>query len=155
MAVRANAAISVFHVFTSKLKTLPPKDMQRSTVFKNNINDLVRMNIVADDQQFILDLLMQAIRQVDQDPTQKILCFLYKFGQKQASLMALASLVNREGVESLTCHAACTLSGKDHRVDIMWSRYDLQEVVGNRGSLYTSNAIPEAAYFQSNLDSQP
>ncbi|CAM4573811.1 unnamed protein product [Leuciscus chuanchicus] len=124
--------------------------MQRPTVLKNNLNDLIRMNIVSDDQKFILDILMQAIREVDQDPTQRIQIFLSKFGQKQTVPLELASLVSRQGVESLTCHAACTLSGMDPRVDLMWSRYGLQEVGG-----YTSTGIPEAANFQSNLDRHP
>lgn len=89
------------------------------------------------------------------DPSHKIMCFLQKFGQKQETLLELAPLVNQHEVESITCHAACTLSGRDQRIDIMWSRYGLQEVVGHRGSMYTSSGIPEAANFQSNLDNQP
>ncbi|CAM4428180.1 unnamed protein product [Leuciscus chuanchicus] len=158
VAARANAAQlinSVIEVFTAKLKTLPDKEMQRPTVMKNNINDLTRMNILSDDQNFILDIFMQAIREVDQDSTQRIVIFLSKFGQKQTIPLDLASLVSRQGVESLTCHAACTLSGKDPRVDLLWSRYGLQEIVGHRGNLYTTTGIPEAANFQSNLDRHP
>lgn len=109
--------------------------MQRPTVLKNNLNDLIRMNIVSDDQNFILDIFMQAVREVDQDPMQRIQIFLSKFGQKQTVPLELASLVSRQGVESLTCHVACTLSGKDPRLDLMWSRYGLQTVVSRRGNL--------------------
>lgn len=73
VAARANAAHvinQVFHVFASNFKALTPEDLMRPTVFKTNMNELGRMNIVGDDQMFILGLLMQAIRQVDQDLTQ-------------------------------------------------------------------------------------
>lgn len=86
---------------------------------------------------------------------QRILIFISKFGQKQSAPLELASLVNRQGVESLTCHAACTLSGKDPWMDLMCSRYGLQKVVGHRGNLYSTTGIPEAANFQSNLDRHP
>ncbi len=95
---------------------------------------------------------MEAIQQVDRDPTQKIVIFMSKFGQKNKQILEIASLVNKKGVNSISCHAACTLSTKDPRKDLMWSRYGLQEVVGHRGTLYTATAIPEAANFQSNLD---
>lgn len=100
---------------------------------------------MAQDEAFILNLLMLVIQQVDKDLTQKIMIFLSKFGQKQQSSIELTSLINRQGVESITYHTACTLSGKDPRVDLMWSRFGLQEVVGHRGSLYTPTGIPEAA----------
>lgn len=93
---------------------------------------------------------MQAIRQVDQDPTPRILSFLSKFDQKQQSLLDLASLVNWQGVQSITCHAACPLSEKDSRVDLMWSRYSLHS-----DTLYTTTGIPEVTNFQSNLDQNP
>lgn len=112
------------------------------------------MNIVGDDQAFIIGL-MYAIHQVDNNPTQKIMLFLSKFGQKEEKGLDLVTLVRRDGVKAITCHAACTLASEDPRVDLLWSRYGLQEVVGHRGSIYTSYAIPKAANFQSNLDQHP
>lgn len=119
--------------------------MQRPTVLKNNLNDLIRMNIMSDDQKFILDIFMQAIREVDQDPTQRIQIFLTKFGQKQIVPLELASLVSRQGVESLTCHAAFTLSGMDPQVDLMWSSYGLQKLWATGG---TCTPPPESQRLQ-------
>lgn len=71
--------------------------------------------------------------------------FISKFGQKEEKLLDLVSLVKRDSIKTITCHAACTLSAKDPRVDLMWLRYDLQEVVGHRGYLYMAIGIPEVA----------
>lgn len=106
------------------LKALSPEDLKHPTV-----------NIVGDDQAFIMGLLMYAIRQVDHDSTQKIMLFLSKFGQKEKKGLDLVTLVRRDGVKAITCHAACTLTSNDPRVDLLWSRYGLQEVVGHRGSI--------------------
>lgn len=82
--------------------------------------------------------------------------FLSKFGAKREERpLDLVTLVRRDGVKAIICHAAFTLASKNPRVDLLWFHYGLQEVVGHRGSIYTSYAIPEAANFRSNLDQHP
>ncbi|MGL5567401.1 MAG: hypothetical protein ACRDC4_16885, partial [Plesiomonas sp.] len=151
VAARANAAQvinQVLEIFGSQLSSLSSENLERPTVFKTNLNDLNRMNIVGNDQPFILGLLMEAIKQANHDPTLKIMIFIIKFGQKEKKPLDIVTLVKRDGIKSISCHAACTMSSKDPRVDLLWSRYGLQSVVGHRGSLYTSYGIPEAT----NLD---
>lgn len=155
VAARANASQvinNVLHLFATKLKSLPAQELQRPTILKTNLNELKRMHILEQDQSFVLAILMQAIREVSNDPTQKLIMFMTKFGQKDESTLPIAALVHRKDVHSITCHSACTITPKDPRVDLMWSRYGLQEVVGHRGNMFTTYAIPEAANFQTNLD---
>lgn len=155
MAARANASQminNVLHLFATKLKSLPAQDLQRPTIMKNNLNDLKRMHILEHDQSFVLEILSQAIQQINTDPTQKLVMFMTKFGQKEESALPIAALVNRRQVHSITCHSACTITPKDPRVDLMWSRYGLQKVVGHRGNIFTTYAMTEAANFQTNID---
>ncbi|RXN18886.1 hypothetical protein ROHU_001960 [Labeo rohita] len=157
-AARANAAQiinAVLGVFAQKLRAVPPEDMKRPTIIKANLNDLKRMNILRADKNFVLQLLMQSVQEVDRDSTHKIVLFLSKFGHKDESTLEISTMVHRKGVLSISCHAACTISPKDPRTDLIWSRYGLQEVVGHRGTLYPVIGMPEAANFQSNLDRHP
>ncbi|MGL5643877.1 MAG: hypothetical protein ACRCW3_03860 [Metamycoplasmataceae bacterium] len=158
VAARANATQvinNVLDLFATKLKELPAEHLQRPTIMKTNLNELKTMHILESDQSFVLGILMQAIQNVSPDPTQKLILFLTKFGQKQETMLPIGALVDKKGVHSLTCHAACTITSKDPRVDLMWSRYGIQEVVGHRGNIFTSAAMPETANFQTNLDQYP
>ncbi|KAK2896189.1 hypothetical protein Q8A67_010677 [Cirrhinus molitorella] len=126
-AARANAAQiinSVFALFVSKLKNLGPEDLQRPTLQHTNFNDIKKIFILEQDQSFVLGLLMQAIKQLNTDPTQTLLVFMTRFGQKCETPLSIASIVNRRGIRSITCHAACSIKAKDPRVDLYCHLYD-------------------------------
>ncbi|MGL5591361.1 MAG: hypothetical protein ACRDCF_01340 [Mycoplasmoidaceae bacterium] len=157
-AARANAVSAintVFDAFAEKVKNLPPEQKQRPSLMKSNANNLGRMNVLKQDQRFVLQVFAEALAEVNTDPSQAIVLSLTKFGQKDPDPIDIASLVDITGVESVSVHAACTLRPKDYRMDMLWSRHGLQQVVGHRGSLYATYGIPEAANFQSNVDQYP
>ncbi|KAK2892349.1 hypothetical protein Q8A67_012337 [Cirrhinus molitorella] len=56
------------------------------------------------------------------------------------------------GVRGISYHAACTISPVDATVDVFWTRFELQEVVGRRGSLFSVHSLSEAANYQSSMD---
>ncbi|KAK2885211.1 hypothetical protein Q8A67_016048 [Cirrhinus molitorella] len=155
ITAKANASQvinNVLKVFANKLKALPPQELLRPTIMKTNLNDLKRMHVLEQDQSFLMELLMEAIKDNNKDPTQTLMVFLSKFGQKDETPLPLATIVNRKGVLSMTCHSACTVTAKDPRVDLMWSRYGLQEMVGHRGNMFPIYSMSEAANYQTNID---
>ncbi|KAL1268906.1 hypothetical protein QQF64_031195 [Cirrhinus molitorella] len=155
VAARANAAQiinSVIGLFTSKFKALGPEQLQRPTIKHTNLNNLKKMVILEEDQSFVLGTLMEAVQELNRDPTQKLIVFLTRFGQKAETPLSIGALLMRKGVHSITCHATCSINAKDPRVDLMWSHYGLQNIVGHRGSLFSVYGMAEAANFQSSLD---
>ncbi|KAL0150375.1 hypothetical protein M9458_054192, partial [Cirrhinus mrigala] len=146
---------AVFKNFAGCLKILPPEDLARPSVQKAHLNNLGRMNVLFDDQEFILDLLTQAVLSVNQDVDMAILLTITKFGQKDGREFDLCTLVDPDGVINVSYHAACTIQAIDPSVDVLWSRCGLQEVVGARGTLFPVYSMAEAANFQSNIDHMP
>ncbi|CAM4573409.1 unnamed protein product [Leuciscus chuanchicus] len=137
--------------FKTKLRNLQPRDLARPTVLKNNLCNLALMN--KKDRRFILQLLDESIDQVTASYNHlTILKTLSIFGQKDDSSLALSRLVDLAHVQSMSIHAACTLTAKDPSTHLLWSRYGLQELVGHRGRLYTALSIHEAVNYQSKLD---
>lgn len=63
-----------------------------------------------------------------------------------------SSIVDPEYTECVSLHTACNEHARDPRVHLMWSRYGIQEVVGNRGSVFSTLCMNETASFSSNLD---
>lgn len=66
-----------------------------------------------------------------------IMISVTKFGQKQEEPVIL-DFLDLKHVTSMSIHAACTITAKDPRVHILWSRYEMHEAVN----------------FQSNLDNK-
>lgn len=46
-------------------------DSQRPSLFKHDLNNLWRMNILMEDQMFIIELFMTCVREVDRDYVMK------------------------------------------------------------------------------------
>ncbi|MGL5292873.1 MAG: hypothetical protein ACRC9V_03665, partial [Aeromonas sp.] len=143
---------SVLRLFRAKLVTLSQEDMSRPSVFKADLFNMSKLNIVADDLQFMLALFTTAFNEANVDPGVKMILTLTKFGQKDPKEFNLSSLANPAGVKCATLHVACTLSHDDLDTDLMWSRRGLQDLVGVRGNLFSVLGMKEVANFQSNLD---
>lgn len=73
---------ALFKHFTDRLKSLPPEDLERPTIFKNSLNSLGRMNVLHGDQNFILKLFYQSLLAVNSDLDMSILLTITKFGHK-------------------------------------------------------------------------
>ncbi|MGL5596829.1 MAG: hypothetical protein ACRDDA_01630 [Aeromonas sp.] len=144
---------SVAEIFKDKLKNVPPSDLSRPTVQKNNPNQLAKMNVLKKDKQFILQLLDESIAQVGASSESfLIIRALSKFGQKEEDPLSLETLVDLTYIHCMSVHAACTLTAQNPSTHLLWSRYGLQNLVGPRGRLYSALSIHEAVNYQSNLD---
>lgn len=145
---------AVFKNFTAQLKGLPPRNLARPSVMKNDLGNLTRMNVLAGDQRFLLDLFMSSVKDVNVD--MDIYLRLTKFGQRDRGWFDLRRLVDTRGVADISYHAAVNIQpSSDASVDLLWSRCGLQEVVGQQGTLFPTYSMTETANHQSNLDHLP
>lgn len=145
---------AVLQNFTERLKMLSPKDLERPSIMKSQLGYLTRMNVLHSDQKFVLEVFNQALSFVNNDVDMHILMSLSKFGQKDDREFNLGALVDPDGVMNVSYHAACNVCPVDPSIDLFWSRFGLQEVVGRRGTLFPVYSMAEASNYQSNIDNK-
>lgn len=104
--------------FSDRLKRLPPVELERPTIMKNDLSNLGRMNVLACDQKFILDLFMQSVLDVNQDLDMTIVLTLSKFGQRDHRWFDLHSLVDCYGVTSVSYHVVCNIRKHDPSIHL-------------------------------------
>lgn len=61
---------------------------------KKQLEQLRWMNILEKDQEFILELFMKSVIEVNKDPDMTLMLTLSKFGQKDEEVIDLKTLVN-------------------------------------------------------------
>lgn len=138
--------------FKALLCDMVPRNMDRPSMQKAKFYDLSKFNVVAGDQGFVLMLLQKSIRKVSDSMQVKIMLTLSQFGQKMDDIIDYSGIVDVQYIKCVSLHTACNIHAKDPRVHLMWSRYGIEEVVGNRGSVFSTLCMNEAANFSSNLD---
>ncbi|CAM4549396.1 unnamed protein product [Leuciscus chuanchicus] len=147
---------AVYSNFTARLKGLPPRDLARASIMKNDLGNLTKMNVLAGDQRFLLDLFMSSVKDVNVDVDMGIYLTLTKFRLRDRGWFDLRRLVDTRRVADISYHVAVNIHpSSDGTVNLLWSHCGLQEVVGQRGTLFSSYSMTETANFQSNLDHLP
>ena len=77
---------------------------------------------------------------------------LNQFGQKDAKQLDLTDILDPGEVRCVSMHFACNVVAKDPDTHLLFSRYELQKLVGVKGALFTTLGMHETTNFQSNLD---
>lgn len=135
------------------LRELPPEDMTCPSVQNNNVFDVSKFRICYDDQDFILGILEQAVQKVRLPPGVAVMRTLTRLGGKDSKPVDLRDLCHSmDHIKSVSVHVACSMTHEDEEVDLMWSRWGINNLAGRRGNVFTNLSIHEAANFQSNLD---
>ncbi len=149
-------AIDMFNAlraqFSRALRALEKNDMGRESVQKNHLADPSKFNLLEQDQHFILGVLDEALQMVDTLPDVRLMITLTQFGQKSPSVLDFDAMVDEDQLAAVSVHIAVNLVPKDPRLHVLWSRYGLEETVGNRGSLFPALSMGECSNFQSTLD---
>ncbi len=145
----------VWEAFRNELKKLAPADMARPTVRKNSWKDLSNWNVLPQDQEFILNLLDQAISETTKGCPVRILITVTKFGQKQTNPLHLSAIADVQAVSQVSVHAAVVVIAKDPRIHLLWARAGLEDLIGTEGTLYSTLSIFEAVNYSSNLHGRP
>ena len=142
--------------FIKVLKVAPlSSDWRRPTMQKNNLNNPTTFNVLPQDQDFVLGLLDEAVRQTELPQGLEANILLIKFGQKDPESLPFDDLVDRSLIQKVSIHAAFGVTTPGSDCHLFWARYGLQEVIGSRGSLFTALTMREACNFQTNLDGRP
>ncbi|RXN12504.1 hypothetical protein ROHU_001361 [Labeo rohita] len=97
---------ALFHHFCNRLRNVPPADLERPSIMKTNLSNPGRMNILHEDQEFLLKLFQESVETVNCDVDMCIVLSLTKFGQKDDRRFDLSTLVDKAGVVSVSYHAA-------------------------------------------------
>lgn len=144
---------AIAETLQSLLMSVPAKDMKRPTMQKNRLYDLSHFNILKQDQDFFFDVFDRALQCQPIDCLKPII-ILSQFGQKDRSPLNLSELCYERGVRCISIHAACEIGSLNENVHHFWSKYALEDLVGNKGSIFCALSLREALNFQTNLDGQ-
>ncbi len=116
---------------------------------KNDLLDVCRMWIMPDDSKWVLEMLQEAVDTLGAGENMEVIIYCFRFGEKMTGGLGLEDF-DRESVRRVTVHAAVDISSEG--VDVLWSMYGLQAIVGNRGVLSSCLSLSDSGNFQSNLD---
>lgn len=88
-------------------KKLPVREKHRPTIMKTVLSDLSSMDIVADDKQFIMTILDEALAR-SRNAHFRLMVTLHRFGQKCKKDIPLGDIVDLTVVKTVSVHAAMT-----------------------------------------------
>lgn len=137
---------------TKLLLALSDHDLGRDTVKKNAIRDVSRWTICPADQHWFLDLVDRALRGATFTEGFKILIFSHRFGERSHKKHALANEFDVRTIDRISIHSAVTIDGSYLGLNLLWAKNGVQQLIGNRGTIWKSLTFSESCNFQSNLD---
>lgn len=141
----------VIDSFKELICGLPSKDLCQLTIRKLSVVDNSRFHILRRDAMF-MSLINKAVDKADECHFMKLVILLNQFGQKDVKPLELTDILDPGEVRSVSVHFACNIVAKDPWTHLLFSRYELQELVGLKGALFTTLGMHEATNFQTNLD---
>lgn len=138
-------------LFSTCIQSLPPADISRGTFKKNSIINIRKWRVLQDDRVLVLHLLDEALQKTPHGEEFEATILAFQLGQHDTSdeIVVNAFDVNKA---TISIHAAITISSKLFDQHLLWSRFGLQEVVGERGTFTTALTLSSCANFQTNLD---
>lgn len=131
-------------------KSLPEIDITRNTFKKNSILDIRSWHVLPDDREFILNLLYHTERSLPREQNFEFIIIAHRFGDRNSNNINITEFNTANA--STTIHAAVTFSSTILNQNLFWSRSGLQDIIGERGSLYSSLSFRSCCNFQTNLD---
>ncbi|CAI5689619.1 unnamed protein product [Oreochromis niloticus] len=141
--------------FVELLKDLPLEELTRPTLQKTIIHNKGSMNVLPQDQTFVLSKLDEAKRMLPEHPTLEVRFFVYKFGQKEREPFELLTVANPDDVVRCSLHVACNLIPLDPHTTLFWSRAGLERMFGPRARFFTCMSMHECVNVQTELDQRP
>lgn len=153
-----------------ELQSLSPEELGRATFRKTVLINKGSINVLIQDQAFVLSKLDKAILRVSNPhPLLTIKPFLYRFSQKSVDSIDVEDICEVSNMECVSLHVGCTMSPKDPNSLYFWSRAGLEAMIGPGHSsipacqcmsaltcktcLYTHNV--DAMPFLNNIGSLP
>lgn len=137
--------------FSACIKSLPPADISRGTFKKNSIINVRRWRVLPDDRQLVLELLDEALQLTPHGEEFEVSILAFQLGQHDTSDEIIVEAFDVKKA-TISIHAAITISSNFFDQHLLWSRFGLQEIVGDRGTFTTALTLSSCANFQTNLD---
>ncbi|CAG2198332.1 unnamed protein product [Mytilus edulis] len=145
---------SYYDIFRKQLscviKRLDGENISRNTFKKNVISDIRKLYVLPDDRQFILQIMDLALSQIEEVSNFEPVLIAFKFGDRDRC--DRIDLKNVFEAARVTVHVALTISSPILNQSLFWSRFGIQDLVGERGNIVSALSISSCANFQSNLD---
>lgn len=138
--------------FVESLRTLPVGDLDRPFVQKPVLHNKGYMNVLPQDQEFVLCTIDQSKDLLLEHPTLDLHFLVYKFGQKSCEPLTLSKITDYQNIVRCSLHVACNVIPDDTNTQLFWSRAGIQLLVGPRATLFTAISMHECANFQTELD---
>lgn len=120
------------------------------TLAKNDLSDLRRIFVLADDCSKLLAAVQSAVSKIAVQHFKPVV-FCFRFGEKMTAGISLSDF-RADCIEKVTVHAAVDIACNTDGIELLWSRGGIQEVVGCRGTLSPCLSLFDCGNFQSNLD---
>lgn len=113
---------------------LDEKSLSRSTMKKNVISDIRKLHVLPDDREFILNTLDKSLQKMHRIENFNICIIAFKFGGRDHSSPIEIDAFNVYAAD-VSIHAALPISSPIVSQSLFWSRYGLQDIVGDRGNV--------------------
>ena len=101
--------------------------------------------------QFVLELLDEALQLTPHGEEFEVSILAFQLGQHDTSDEIIVEAFDVKKA-TISIHAAITISSNFFDRHLVWSRFGLQEIVGERGTFTTALTLSSCANFQTNLD---
>ncbi|XP_063962071.1 uncharacterized protein LOC135155775 [Lytechinus pictus] len=140
--------------FVNIITSLPKDDNNRPTIQKNSMHDISNYNVLHQDQPFILSCFDRALQMSCIDPSKMMKIIATQFGQKSNVPLRLSDYFDTTSIGETSVHHAVTISASDYNTHLLWSRQGIQELINDRGTVFSALSFYEAVNFQTNIDNR-
>lgn len=140
---------SVISCFKMKLMDMGKNGIALRTLMKNDVMQTNKLVIVPDDSKQIMATLQSAIEEYCVLDEMEVILFCFRFGEKASGGVSLTGF-DRNETKRITIHSAMNIQSE--YMELLWSSYGLQSIVGSRGVLRSCLSFVDCANYQSNLD---
>ncbi|CAC5393038.1 unnamed protein product [Mytilus coruscus] len=119
----------------------------RNTLMKVDLNSVKHWTVMPDECMDVLNLLQVAVDEVTLPDGLTPIIFAFRFGERTKHDISLTGF---NMIRKTTVHVGVTISSND--LQILWARHGIQQVTGDRGTLYSCYTFSDIVNFQSNTD---
>lgn len=138
--------------FVILLQGLPKKEYCRPTLARTILVNKGYMNVLPQDQEFVLSMLDRASDRVGDHPRLKLCYIVHRFRQKDPTPLNLTDISPIENIKRVSLHIGANMTPRDPNTTLFWARAGIQRLVGQRTNMYSCMSMHECVNFQTSID---
>ncbi|CAC5401996.1 unnamed protein product [Mytilus coruscus] len=120
----------------------------RNILMKVDLNSVKHWTVMLDECMDVLKMLQVAVDKVTLPDGLIPIIFVFRFGERTKHDISLTGF---NMIRKTTVHVGVTIS-LSNDLQLLWARHGLQQVIGDRGTLYSCCSFSDIVNFQSNTD---